>query len=71
MEPIGIAVERSETFRARSARTTDDLLVANHGAWVTKTDNQAEFPRQTATICRPSNQVKRQKDGFNRQYNRQ
>lgn len=28
MEPIGIAVERSETFRARSGRTTDDLLVA-------------------------------------------
>ncbi len=33
MEPIGIAVERSETFRARSARTTDDLLVANQTSY--------------------------------------
>jgi hypothetical protein len=29
VEPTGIAVERSETFRARSARTTGDLLPAN------------------------------------------
>ena len=28
MEPTGIVVERSETFQARSARTTGDLLLA-------------------------------------------